>query len=151
MTIFLTMLHGFAIQNQVDESLNILLFSKALGESDFRSKKLNFNFLVLNIYFLSWNGILWTLQIFNPSLLTYLRILNSLSFPSFWMILCQNGGVSRVTPEYSVLWSRKKMDIWLTLLRKRTNGRWCKFLSNCHMRNSLCNIDICCSIRWNHI
>lgn len=135
MTIFLTMLHGFAIQNQVDESLNILLFSKALAESDFRSKKLNFNFLVLNIYFLSWNGILWTLQIFNPSLLTYLRILNnSPSFPSFWMILCQNGGVSRVRPEYSVLWSRKKMDIWLTLLRKRTNGRWCKFLCNCHMQ-----------------
>jgi hypothetical protein len=25
--------------------------------------------LVLNIYFLSWKGILWTLQIFNPSLL----------------------------------------------------------------------------------
>jgi hypothetical protein len=31
------MLHGFAIQNQVDESLNILLFSKALAESDFHS------------------------------------------------------------------------------------------------------------------
>jgi hypothetical protein len=110
--------------------------------------------LVLNIYFLSWKGILWTLQIFNPSLLGPISPIWefwTLSFPSFWMILCQNGGVSRVTPEYSVLWSRKKMDIWLTLLRKRTNGRWCKFLCNCHMRNPSCNIDICCSIRWNHI
>ncbi len=62
------MLHGFAIQNQADESLNILLLSKALAESDFHSQKLHFN-LVLNIYFLSWKGILWTLQIFNPSLL----------------------------------------------------------------------------------
>jgi hypothetical protein len=53
MTIFLTMLYGFAIQNQADESLNILLLSKSLAESDFHSQKLHFNFLVLNIYFLS--------------------------------------------------------------------------------------------------